>query len=400
MSTDLRERLSEAYTLREPAGVEGDGHVVAWRRGRRQRAARRTVAAAAVIVALGGVGSVVTGLAPSPASVYVGEDATADAPRAPLNRNAGWNSYGPGEVDVTDITSTVAENEVVLSVPAPPKVADATGTVTFDVGQDGTVAIFDPYSGDLRVQTADGTDRRFDTLRFLVEEFPPSESRFWLRVGRDGRIYVTASWDHVDADPSSASRVTVVDINGELLGSKSIPYTNHPVVFDERGAWVSVDAPNLGGPWRRIAAPGGALVGGPDGDGPPLANFSGMDYQGNFLEQVAGRPLNMTMYTLEHAGDRWGWLLSNQGVMGWASRPPEERGPRIVIANYDDGRAMVLVARPGSLLAAWADDEAAGLRGIGDHSARAVEEDDGDVVVYWLEQRDGRTHLVRGTARR
>lgn len=176
MSTDLRERLSEAYTMREPAGVEGDGHVVAWRRGRRQRAARRAVAAAAVVVAVGGVGSAVTGLATSPASVYVGDDATPDAPPEGLNRNAGSKSYAPGQVDVTDITSTLAEDDVVLSMPAQPKAADATGTVTFDVSLDGTVAIFDPYSGELPVQTADGTDRRFDILRFLAEEVAETPS--------------------------------------------------------------------------------------------------------------------------------------------------------------------------------------------------------------------------------
>jgi hypothetical protein len=392
MPGELIDELRAAYPV---SRVEPPDAGRVWQRGRRARRRRHVTQTAGAVVAVAGL---VAGMALVARPARVAVD---DEPVAPAHRVDGWAVLAPGTFRYDEIEARLDGWEAVLELEAVdtgvfevtregvarrPVPARGDGAV-FDVARDGTVAAFLPETGQVVVQPTTGARREFDAS-FLLEPFPADRSVHRLRLGPDGRSYLS-SWapDAV----RDAARLTVFGPDGELVGTKVVPPSLQPPVFSAGRVLLRTDDG-----WVAVATVGGPLeVRGPVA-APAVPAVSWIGDQGSIWHQLTGGDILGTRYTLEEGPLRLDWTGPDDGVRGWASGPLREEGPPTVVVQHDAGPPLVLLPTPDGLLGAWADLRATGLSGVGDTSAIAIRRD-AEVALYWLQDTDDGLAVVRAT---
>lgn len=375
MPDELTQLLRDHHPL---STIERPPSSEVWRRGRRARHRRR------VVQGVGGVLAVVLAVITVPRTLSPEPPALTVLDRLPgsATADAGWTVLPPGPFEERDIVHAFDGWEVVLRLRGG---ADAA----FDVTGDGTVAVFEPTTGMGEVRRPGEEPTRFDAS-FLVEVFPADAASHDLRLGPDGRVYLTSAEESGGRD---AYRLTVFDRDGALVGTKNLPPSLGPVLFAGGRAWVPTD-----GRWLARATVGGALAAeGSQLEQPAGPTVTWVEDQGSFLNQVTGGDFLGLRYRLEQGGTTVEWTGPDdrmQLVVVGAAR--EDRPPAIVV-EPEAGPPMVLVPRLDGLLAAEADPAATGLTAVGGHRALAVAGPDRTVWLYWLEPLDGGLALVRAT---
>lgn len=371
MSTELLEDLRQAYPhdlvdLPDPEEVWGHG-----RRARRRRhVGQSLVAAAAIVIVSAGVLQVAR-----PGGVAVTND-----PVGTVQQLGGWDLLPPGSFTYDEVAAALTGWDTVVDLGP---VDDAV----FDVGGDGTVAVFLPASGEIVVQTATGDRIRIDA-GFVLEAFPPQRSVHHLRIGPDRRLYLTS----LDGEASrDRHRLTVLDEHGELVGTRVTVDSHHPAQFHDGQVWLRTDDG-----WAAVATIGGPLaVEGPVTT-PTIPTVTWIEDQGSILHQITGGPSLGERYTLAQDGRELSWTGPTDGVLGWASGAIHEDRPPAVLVQHEARPPLILLPTLDGLLAAWADPHATGLTGVGDSRAVAVDGPAGPVL-YWLQDTGGDLAVVRAS---
>jgi hypothetical protein len=186
-------------------------------------------------------GGALTGLAelPRPGGVAI-----VNEPVGPvLPAATAWDVLPPGDFSYDQIGAQTNGWETVVEL-------GESGSAVFDVAGDGTVAAFVTTTGTLMVQAAAG--RRLDVdASSLTGAVHPDSALHQLRVGPDGRIYLT--W----LEPNAAGdrhRLAVFDRGGALVGTKDTPVSHEPVFFEAGRVWIRTDER-----WAAVATIAGDL---------------------------------------------------------------------------------------------------------------------------------------------
>lgn len=375
MPVELKDHLHRAYpAAAAPAHAPGE----VWRRGRRARRRRQVAAAVGVAAAVAAVFAGLLQVA-RPGGVAIIDDPVGPAPAA----ESSWDVLPPGEFGYDQIDAEIDGWETVLQL-------EGTDTAAFDVTPDGTVAVFVPTAGRITVRTAGRPLREIDAS-FLSDAFDPERSFHRLRIGPDDRFYLTSLAPDAVRDQH---RLTVFEPSGVLVGSKVTPTSHEPVAFGGGLVWLRTDDG-----WAAVATLGGDLsVGATRITSPEVPEVTWIDDQGSILNQITGGPMVGTRYTLRQDDQQLSWTGPMEGVTGWASGPPHEDRPAVVLVQHDDRPPLVLAPSLSGLLAGWAPPDAAGLAGVGSSHARIVDTPEG-TWLYWLEPDGDRLALVRAAPR-